>query len=74
MTREVFHAVLQAFLKRKPFLAFTLELANGSRLEVNHPEALTLHEHFLVFSSTRGVRSILEYEAVVRFDDTTGSA
>jgi hypothetical protein len=42
-------------------------------MEVNHPEALTLQEHWIVSSSSRGVRSVVEYESVVRFIDATGT-
>jgi hypothetical protein len=65
--------VFKAFTKRTPFRPFTLELVNGSRLEVNHPEAVTLHETFLVYSSSRGIRSVAEYESVVRIIDATGT-
>ncbi len=60
MRREDFLAVLQAFTRRRPFHPFTLELVSGGRLEVNHPEALTLHERVFVCNSTRGMKSVLE--------------
>jgi hypothetical protein len=72
MTPDNFQVVLRMFLKPKPFRPFTLELFNGSRLEVTHPEALTLYKELVVFNSTTGIHSVLEYAAVVRFIDGTG--
>jgi hypothetical protein len=73
MTRRNFRLILNAFLQRTPFRPFTLELASGSRMEVNHPEALTLYEQWIVCASTRGTRSVFEYASVVRFIDATGT-
>lgn len=72
MSKENFESVLRAFLARKRFKSFSLELVNGTRLEINHPEALQLYQSLVVCNSTAGVRSVFEYEAVVRFADSTG--
>ncbi len=37
MTAENFEGFLEAFVSRKPFKVFTVELHNGSRFEVDHP-------------------------------------
>lgn len=73
MTRENFETVFRTFSNRRPFPPFTLELVSGSRIEVNHPEALTLHEELIVYKSTRGVWSVFEYGSVIRFIDSTGA-
>ena len=52
MAPETFKTVLANFLKQRPFTPFTLELVSGSRIEVNHPEALTLYETLVVCVST----------------------
>ncbi len=72
MTKENFETVLKAFLARRHFQPFSLELGNGTRLEINHPEALELKQTFVVYKSTVGIRSVFEFEAVVRFVDSTG--
>lgn len=72
MTPEQFIKVLRGFLKRKYFHPFTLELVSGSRIEVNHPEALWLEKELIVCRSTSGVQSVFAYESVVRFIDATG--
>jgi hypothetical protein len=71
MSRCSEKTLLNAILKRRPFLPFSLELLSGSCIEVNHPEALTLHDKYIVFASTRGIKSVFEYGALVRFIDVT---
>jgi hypothetical protein len=72
MTPENFRVVLDKFLKLKPFTPFTLELVSGSRIEVNHPEALTLYETLVLCVSTSSRRTVFEYAGVVRFIEGTG--
>ena len=72
MTPENFKLVLGEFLKRKAFEPFTLEMVSGSRVEVNHPEALTLYKHLVVCVSTSRCRTVFEYAGVVRFIQGTG--
>ena len=69
MNRDLFVSVVTSILKR--FRPFVVELANGTRLEITHPEALTLHERAFMCTSTRGVRSVMEYDVVFRIVDTT---
>jgi hypothetical protein len=73
MTRENFEKVLRVFLARAPFEPFTIELISGSRVEVNHPEAVELRKDIVVFKSTRGTYVVFECSAVVRFVDATGT-
>jgi hypothetical protein len=72
MKKENFEKVLQVFLGRRPFHPFSLELTNGTRLEVNHPETLELRTEMVICNSTTGIRSIFENEMVVRFITATG--
>jgi hypothetical protein len=67
MTRNNFLTVLRACHNRKPFRSFFLELINGSRLEIQHPEALTVYEELIVHLSAQGNRSVFEYGSVARF-------
>jgi hypothetical protein len=73
MKRELFIRILRVFHKRKPFRPYTIELTSGARLEINHPEAVTLEEEVIVVQSSRGFRSVCEYGSVVRFLDMTGT-
>ncbi len=72
MTPNNFKEVLRGFLRLTPFRPFTLELVSGSRIEVNHPEALTLYDELVVCLSTSDIRNVFEYAAVVRFIGGTG--
>lgn len=40
MTDENFRKSLQAFIRRRPFRPFEVELVSGDRFTVKHPEAL----------------------------------
>ncbi len=73
MSQDTFDRLLRAFLDRKPFSPFTIELINGARVEVHHPEIVSQKGSVLVCTSTRQIRSYFECQAVVRFIDATGS-
>ena len=74
MSPDNFVKVLQVFSQRRPFRPFTLELISGGRIEVNHPEVLTLHGDGLVSCvSTTLARSVFEMASVVRFITETGT-
>jgi hypothetical protein len=72
ITRDNFLRLWNAFAKRRPWKPFTLELVSGSRLEVNHPESVTLGPELFIVRATSGVRNYLDYASVVRFIDATG--
>jgi hypothetical protein len=40
MNDAAFHMGFQAFLNRRPFKPFLIELLSGDRIRVSHPEAL----------------------------------
>ena len=74
MTPDNFQRVLRRFLRHSPFRPFTLELLSGGRLEVNHPEAISVNRRgVVVVESTTRVRSIFEVTEVVRFITATGT-
>jgi hypothetical protein len=74
MSEGSFNLLLRGFLRRRPWRSFTLEFINGTRVEVNHPEAVTRHDGFMNVASTTGTRCYFEYVSVVRFIDATGLA
>jgi hypothetical protein len=75
MTQDNFTRLLRLFLARQPFRPFTLELVSGSRVEVNHPEALEVHSNgLLACSSTTNTRSFFEVGSVIRFLTVTGTS
>jgi hypothetical protein len=73
MTPDNFARAYRTFHRRVPFQPYTIELISGARLEVSHPEAVTLYEEMVIVQSSRGPRSVFEYESVVRFIDMTGT-
>jgi hypothetical protein len=74
MTQDNFDRVLRAFLALSPFRPFTLELVSGSRVEVNHPEALESRAGGLIMcKSTMGTRSVFEVASVIWFITATGT-
>jgi hypothetical protein len=72
MTRDNFERVWRAFLRKQPFQPFTLELVNGSRLDINHPEVLRQQGDLIVYRSTMGIQSVFECSGVLRFIEATG--
>lgn len=71
MTQDNFTKLLTAFLQRKPWRSFTIELISGALIEVNHPESLTPGEIITVLS-TSGLRVYFDFSSVTRFIDATG--
>jgi hypothetical protein len=72
MRRANFDRLVNAFLQRKPWKSFTVELVSGAVLEVNHPESLTHMGDVVVVNSTTGLRSYFDFSDVARFIDGTG--
>lgn len=67
MTPENFKIALRTFAKRKPFRPYTVELLSGSRIEVDHPEALVLQGDVAVYISPKQVPSVFDSGSVSRF-------
>jgi hypothetical protein len=74
MTRENFENLFRGFSQRKPWRPYTVELINGSRIEINHPEALSQTGEILKCRSTTGLVCYFDCASVVRFLDATGTA
>ena len=49
MTLGHFRTALRSFTKQVPFRSFQVELVSGSRIAVEHPEALTIEKTRLGF-------------------------
>jgi hypothetical protein len=59
-----FERSLRAFQSRTPFRTFTVVLANGDRVQVDHPEALVLRDGTAVFIAPGGVPTLFDHESV----------
>lgn len=72
MTTSNFERSLQAFIRRRPFRPFSVELASGNRFTVDQPEAVALRGgvavyidpdgHYALFDAT-GVTQVSEFPA-----------
>ena len=73
MTVENFEGFLEAFVSRKPFKVFTVELHNGNRFEVDHPRAILWRDGYAIFASPGRVPIYFDHEAVVQIIDAPAS-
>lgn len=69
MTTENFEAFLEAFVSRKPFKVFAVELHNGNRFEVDHPRAILWRDGYAIFASPGRIPIYFDNEAVVQIID-----
>jgi hypothetical protein len=72
MTAEHFERIIRAFQKRAPFRSFTVELVSGTRIDVDHPEALVFRGGVAVFLSADGTPAFFDHESVAQVTDATG--
>ena len=64
MDRNTFDSTIRAFKHRSPYQPFTVAMANGDRLEVEHADAIVVRDGVGVFIATGGVPVILDHEGV----------
>jgi hypothetical protein len=73
MTTENFEKVLRAMIRRKPFKPFTIELHNGDRFEIDHPEATVMRQGVAIFLAPGPVPIYFDHEGVVQIIDAPAS-
>ena len=73
MTVENFEELLKAFLFRRPFRVFTVELHNGNRFEVDHPLAVAYRDGHAIFAAPGYVQIYFDNEGVVQMIDAPAS-
>ena len=64
MQTDAFERSLRAFVRRTPFVPFTVELTSGTRFQVLHPEALAFNGGLAVYVGTDGTPSLFDHESV----------
>ena len=70
MVAESFARSLQGFHRRRPFRPFSVELANGERAQIDHPEALAFRgSGVAIFIGTDGRFKLLDHESVCSLSD-----
>ena len=71
MDKSNFDRSLRAFARRTPFRSFTVELVSGTRIEVDHPEAMVFRGGVAVYISQDGTPTLFDHEGVSRFIGVT---
>lgn len=66
MKSETFETTLRSFSHIVPFQPFTVELVSGTRITVDHPEAMIIRGGVAVYVSHTGAITILDHEGVSR--------
>ncbi len=70
MTVENFEKALRSRWKRSPFRPFVVELVSGSKIKVEHPEAMAIFPGGLaVHVAKEGEMTILDHEGVAKVSD-----
>jgi hypothetical protein len=70
MTDDNFERSLQAFVRRRPFKSFTVELASGDRFTVDHPEALARRGPVAVYIDKGGNYTLFDSTLVTQLTDS----
>jgi hypothetical protein len=73
MERANFERALQAFVQRRRFKPFHVELASGSRFTVDHPEALARRGAVAVFIDAHGNYTLFDSTGVTKVTEATGN-
>ena len=73
MEIDAFDRSLRAFVRRTPFEPFVVELMSGSRIQVNHPEALAFNGGLAVYIAPDGTPSLFDHDSVSRLERTNGA-
>ena len=66
MTPENFNTTLEALLSTKPFKVFTVEMADGQRVEIDYP-SVAFRDGVAVFTAEGGRPTIIKHYEVTRF-------
>ena len=67
-----FDLTLRGLARGTPFLPCTVELNNGTRVEVDHPEALVFRGGLAVFVDAEGEPSLFDHQSVSRLVGAKG--
>lgn len=73
MERVNFERALQAFVARRPFKPFRVELASGAQFTVDHPEVLAHRGAVAVFIDARGNYTLFDSTSVTQVAESTGN-
>jgi hypothetical protein len=69
MTEKHFDKVLAAFLDRRPFRPFTVELVGGEQFEIDHPRATVMRSGLAIFLCPGGTPVYFDHDSVLQLID-----
>jgi hypothetical protein len=72
MEANAFDRSLRAFARRASFQPFVVELVSGTRIDVDHPEALVFRGGVAVYVSAAGVPTLFDHQSVSRLSSAGG--
>lgn len=73
MTAENLERMLRAFQRRTPFRSFVVEMVSGSRIQVDHPEALVFRGGAAVYVAPGGDITLFDHEGVSQITDAASA-
>jgi hypothetical protein len=73
MERANFEKSLQAFVGRRPFKPFGVELVSGSKFTIDHSEALAHRGAVAVFIDPQGNYTLFDSASVAQVTESTGN-
>ncbi len=74
MERESLDRCLRAFVRRTPFAPFIVELVSGTRLQIDHPEALVFRNGVAVHFNQEGIPTLFDHQGVAQLVGTVDVA
>jgi hypothetical protein len=74
MTATNFEQSLQAFIRRRPFKPFAVELMSGDRFTVDHLEALAVRGSVAVYINPDGKYALFDSTGVSQLSDSLDGA
>jgi hypothetical protein len=73
MEKANFERSLPAFVQRRPFKPFRVELASGTRFTIDHPEALAHRGAVAVYIDAQGNYTLFDNTGVTQLTEATGN-
>ena len=70
----IFEETLSGLRAQQPFTPFVVELVNGSRIEVEHPEAIAYTQRRAVYVGKHGALHIFDPDGVSQIISSNGTS
>ena len=73
VTADAYSLVVHTMLERTPFSVFTIQLRNGLKLEIDHPDAIMVLQGLSIFSAPGSIPVLFDHECVNHIVDAPAS-